>query len=267
MKRIEIDEIRKIQLSIMDRIDAFCKEKGLRYSLAGGSLIGAVRHKGYIPWDDDIDIVMPRPDYEVFIKDFRCLYPDLTVQTVQSDETYNRLFAKVYDNRTEIIEPLLRTGVYVDIFIVDGISSPEEMENRCKEYAYEQYLLGKVTKFFEFQQHKWFLRIKYYVKRLLYPSRAKLIERYERLWKQYPFETSKYAGVLNTVYGTKECMETDVFCHYSRDLLFEGRHYMHVTRYHDYLTNLYGDYMTPPPPEQRVSHHEPNVFWKDEAGS
>ena len=68
---ISIDRVRAIQLEILASIDSFCQENGLRYALAYGTLLGAVRHKGYIPWDDDIDIMMPRPDYDVFIKSYQ----------------------------------------------------------------------------------------------------------------------------------------------------------------------------------------------------
>ena len=67
MKQINIEEIRKLQISILLYVHEFCKKNNIRYSLSGGTLLGAVRHKGYIPWDDDIDIMMPRPDYEHFV--------------------------------------------------------------------------------------------------------------------------------------------------------------------------------------------------------
>ena len=70
MKQIDIEEIRKIQVSILSYVHDFCKKNYIRYSLSGGTLLGAVRHKGYIPWDDDIDIMMPRPDYERFVNEF-----------------------------------------------------------------------------------------------------------------------------------------------------------------------------------------------------
>ena len=70
MKQIFIEEMRKLQISILLYVHDFCKENNIRYSLSGGTLLGAVRHKGYIPWDDDIDIMMPRPDYERFVNEF-----------------------------------------------------------------------------------------------------------------------------------------------------------------------------------------------------
>ena len=85
MKEITIEESKKIQLMILDSIDLFCKSNNLRYSLAYGTLIGAVRHHGFIPWDDDIDIMMPRPDYDKFLKLFK--QENLKVQYYGNDKT------------------------------------------------------------------------------------------------------------------------------------------------------------------------------------
>ena len=73
-RHISLTDMRNIQLEILDRIDNVCRKNGLRYSLGGGTLLGAIRHKGYIPWDDDIDIMLPRPDYEKFLKIFDGLF-------------------------------------------------------------------------------------------------------------------------------------------------------------------------------------------------
>ena len=79
MKKLSQKEVRQIQLNIMHNIHVYCIEHNIRYSLAFGTLIGAVRHKGFIPWDDDIDIMMPRFDYNRFIQGFETIYHDLTV--------------------------------------------------------------------------------------------------------------------------------------------------------------------------------------------
>ena len=80
MKKIGIEELKELQLNILVDVDKFCRERNYKYSLAYGTLIGAIRHKGYIPWDDDIDIMMPRADYELFIKEFNSAFDNLKVK-------------------------------------------------------------------------------------------------------------------------------------------------------------------------------------------
>ena len=88
MKAILPEELNVIQLDILDDIHQFCVNNNIRYSLAFGSLIGAIRHHGYIPWDDDIDIMMPRPDYDVFINSFNGAYKHLVVAAPELDWNY-----------------------------------------------------------------------------------------------------------------------------------------------------------------------------------
>ena len=98
MKQItDIAELRQLQMGILDEIDRFCKEQGLVYFLSSGTLIGAVRHKGYIPWDDDIDIYMPRKDYEVFLTTFHDRTGRFRAINPQQEPHYYYTFAKVVD--------------------------------------------------------------------------------------------------------------------------------------------------------------------------
>ena len=129
MRRItDIKELRDIQMGILDDVHKFCEEQGLRYSLSSGTLIGAVRHKGYIPWDDDIDIYMQRVDYERFLKTYQDQqghYKLLAPSQKERDEAYYYTFAKVVDLRTKMIEQETEgyeIGVYVDVFPVDYVT-------------------------------------------------------------------------------------------------------------------------------------------------
>lgn len=134
MKRItDIAELRKVQTGILDDIHRFCTANGIMYFLSCGTLIGAVRHKGYIPWDDDLDLYMPRKDYDRFVK----LYTDAggryRVLDPKKEKNYFYTFAKVVDTRTLLVETETegyQIGVYVDIFPVDYVSDNEAERQR-----------------------------------------------------------------------------------------------------------------------------------------
>ena len=136
MKEISPAEFRVHMMDILQDMQRFCDEKGLRYYLSYGSLLGAVRHKGFIPWDDDIDIWMPRPDYERFAKEYD--HPYYKVLSAWTDKNYPLDFPKVHDIRTKVVEEGGdgEWGVFVDIFILDGIHSPEEGVKMMKKVAF-----------------------------------------------------------------------------------------------------------------------------------
>lgn len=261
-KELTLQEIRDIQLDILTSIHKICEKHGIRYSLGGGTLLGAVRHQGYIPWDDDIDIMMPRPDYESFLK----IYSEegeYATQDCHHDDTYFFPFAKVYDQRTYLQELVMRSGVYVDVFPIDGLPDKEKTEEYHQKLTHivfkELYFSTKTYKIRE--GNKFLLYIKYLLKKCFYFSREKALQHLEELAHSYKFDESKYAGCICGRYGVKEHMPTEVFLSYI-ELPFEGRHYCAIKDYDSYLKAHYGDYMTLPPVEKRVSNHTNKVFWK-----
>ena len=129
MKEIGIEELKSLQVDILKKIHSFCEEKNLRYFIAYGSLIGAIRHKGYIPWDDDIDIVMPRKDYDLFINSFNGNVDNLHVLCPENTPSYYTPYANVCDKRTILDEFHLThfgidVGVKIDVFPLDNV--PED---------------------------------------------------------------------------------------------------------------------------------------------
>ena len=125
MRELELEEIRNIQLDILKRVAGFCEEHCLRYFLYHGTLIGAIRHKGYIPWDDDIDIARPRPDYEKFINTFNGYDENLTVYDCTQNKKYNYLVAKVSYKKSLLLEytniSFNDMGINIDIYPLDGL--------------------------------------------------------------------------------------------------------------------------------------------------
>lgn len=126
MRLISFEEHKKIQLSILRDIDVFCQKNQIKYFLAFGTLLGAIRHKGFIPWDDDIDIAMPRPDYNKFILSFNGMVDNLKVLAPEIDLDYYAPYANVYDTRTVLEEKgtshlKFEIGVKIDVFPIDGV--------------------------------------------------------------------------------------------------------------------------------------------------
>ena len=135
MKEIYLEELRVIQLELLQQIADFCEKNNIKYFLAYGTLIGAIRHKGYIPWDDDIDIVMPRDDYDRFLELYNEAYPFSKVVDMYNTKHYGFAFAKVHDVRTIIYETQYAQdsfGVFVDVFPIDGIKGESQIMNVIK---------------------------------------------------------------------------------------------------------------------------------------
>ena len=266
MNRLSKNEIKEIQLKILKSVHLFCTSRNIRYSLAYGTLLGAIRHKGYIPWDDDVDIMMPRPDYECFLKEYPGYNDYYTVQTYINDESYFLAFAKVYDNRTEQIIFPTKTGVFIDVFPVDGLPDSEEDAKR-----YSQIKLKLIFKdiLYTCQNNdyrpgnKIFNSIKFFIKRLIVPNRQVTINRLKELYTSHPFEKSEYADIV-VDYGPLRCrLKRNVFENY-KTVPFESIEANIIENFDTFLKCRYGDYMQLPPEEERVAGHAAPVYWKED---
>ena len=141
MRKItDIHELRQIQMGILDEVHQYCEAHGLRYFLSSGTLIGAVRHKGYIPWDDDIDIYMPRKDYEQFLREFKGS-EQFKLLNPAKEPHYYYTFAKVVDLRTRMVEDEtegFEIGVFMDIFPVDYVT--DNLQERERVFKLKKLL-------------------------------------------------------------------------------------------------------------------------------
>ena len=268
MRYIEIDELRKLQLDIMQTIHDFCTKNNIRYSISGGTLLGAVRHKGYIPWDDDIDCMMPRPDYEKFVATFNENNDSpLKVFSSYNDRNFFQPFAKVVNTKTRLIEHEDRSqpnlGVYVDIFPIDGLPNDEDEREQywnmiAKKKNFSTVIYSKINE----KEHG----LKKIARKILFclfrPFSANwYAKKLHRLGIKNSFEASKF--VANSIFGyhTKEQMPKSIFDDFVL-LDFEDRKFSAVKDYNTYLSNLFGDYMQLPPKEKQVSKHDFEVYWR-----
>ena len=262
MRRITSDELRAIQLDLLQQTADFCEKNGLRYFLCGGTLIGAVRHKGYIPWDDDIDIAMPRPDYDRFVRTFNKAGNYCQVVNLDTSPDYPYAFAKVYDNRTilhELHYPGDSFGVYIDILPADGVKDAAQIR---KIMILHKVLNTKRANYY----HRTFSKkvINTIGKILLLPFSARQIARWmDNEARRYPFGSLPSAGLIANPLGVGEQVDKSVF---DSDVYqeFEGRKYRVPVGYDAWLRSIYGDYMQLPPEEHRVTHHTFDAWWKDE---
>lgn len=252
----------QLQLRMLDCIHEYCTKHNIRYSLGGGTLLGAIRHKGFIPWDDDVDIMMPRPDYERFLQGFQGKYQHCELQHWRNTKDYPWYFAQVYDDRTVLHADVFSGGAYIDVFPIDGVPPVKEQKKYWRKYLRNYMLTGiQLTPFRKMSlKLKTFAIITFPIRSLV-PER-RLRENLESFLLRYDFETSECTGCAVGGYAMAEYMGRDTFKKYI-DVEFEGRSYKGIADYDEYLTLHYGDYMQLPPIEKRKTLHHFKCWWKE----
>lgn len=259
------DRLKAVLYEILQDVHHFCERNGIRYCLYGGTLLGAVRHKGFIPWDDDIDIAMPRPDYERFCKTY--VSNRYAVHTYKTDPDYLMPFAKVCDNRTVLVEnryPHISLGVNIDVFPLDGVESIQdarEKEIRRRNLYYFLDLRNISWKQMRREFRHWILRsIQHFALRLV-PNRF-FVGRFERDMAKTGFGEHPFRGCVVWGYGVSETCPADVYSDFGGTMEFESGRFHVQKGWHEYLSSVFGDYMQLPPEEKRKTVHSSSAWWK-----
>ena len=244
-------------------------EHGLRYSLACGTLIGAIRHKGYIPWDDDIDIYMPREDYSRLIEIFPDTYREhYKLASYETCPKWNRAYANIYDDRTvwdeEKANGEMTIGVNVDVFPVDHV--PDD-ENDNKVFIRNRNFLNwlwvvKHTSIRGHNRSKLKCLSVILLKLLILPLPAHQIVRYiDHYFQKYnSHESERLFGLLGGVVEKAPFQKKDFDG--LLEVPFEGYYFNVMIGYDDCLKNSYGNYMELPPLEKRKAHHYYHAYMK-----
>ena len=254
-------ELQQKIFDILSWTDAVCREHKVRYYLMGGSMLGAVRHHGFIPWDDDVDIAIPREDYEKLYRILRQKNdPTYCVETYENGAAdYIYPYMKIYDKTTTVIENssnTLKRGVFLDIFPIDGLGTyQEEHQKNFKRIRLAVNFLSTKTCRWS-KGRKLYKNLAIVVAKLipLFGGYQKLLKHIDTLCKKYAYDTSDQVGVLSGTYGEKEIMPRNYYGT-PTEYEFEGKMFFGVERYDEYLSKLYGNYMTPPPESKRVAPH------------
>ena len=257
-----MSEIRSRMLDILQEVHNCCQQNGLRYYLAFGTLLGAVRHQGFIPWDDDIDIFMPRPDYEKFKTCFT--HPHYAILSAETDRNYPLAFPKIHDSRTIVKEHLGDGdwGIFIDIFIHDGVPSLKKGLQMIKTVKMYRSLAAnqRFTRKFKLRPslgpRKW---IAAFAGKLVHPfiSLNTILLSLDKYTQRY-----RYDDCHCVVYSWYQpaFIEKDDLEPYCL-LPFENHLFRCPAKYKRVLESYFGpDYMTPPPPERRVSNHQLRAF-------
>ena len=261
-----IDILHQVDMEIVRAVVELCDRHGLTYYMLGGTMLGAIRHKGFIPWDDDIDLGMPRRDYEAFLEIAPKELPEtLKVVNYRNTPSYMYYITRVLDTDTRVVEERIGndnkyTHASIDIFPIDGtpnalllrklyffrVLSHRALMSLCyKDSIDRKRRRGGVEKAF-----LWVME-RLPVEKLTTPYKQKC--RIDRLLRSQDVEKSEYIGNIMGAYRTREIVPK---AFYGKGAMypFEGMELRGLEKYDEYLTHTYGDYMRLPPEDQRKTH-------------
>lgn len=256
-----MDKLQKKLVEMLEWFHNFCVANNLKYYALEGTCLGMVRHKGIIPWDDDIDVGMPREDYDKLIMLMECDIDNYSLGVPQKEKEYIYPYAKLYDKRTTLIENTkekLKRGIFIDIFPLDGAGNTldegvkrfNSINKKIKLICAKNCGYSKQRAFYKNAA----IFIAGMIPNFLFDVNKIMHNAIEEA-SQNKFDDGIYVANFFGDWGIREVFKREWFGE-PKLYDFENIKIYGPTDTHSYLNNLYGDYMTPPPVEKRVSHHD-----------
>ena len=256
------------ELKVMKIIKEICEKENIRYFMIGGTLLGAIRHSGFIPWDDDVDLAMPRKDYERFLEVSNKYLPsNIFVQNFRTDDKYRYYITRVL-NKNILVEEKRFIGVdtpqayaSVDIFPIDGSPNIKFFRNiHYFRVMIRRFLMSlcyrdtidKERKRSKMENLLLNILIKIPFERIISPNKIK--ESLDKLLKKYSMDNSLYSGTIMGAYRIREMVPTVMFGN-PKLYKFEDDTFYGPELVDDYLKHMYGNYMKLPPKEQQKTHY------------
>lgn len=259
-----MNDLQKREFEILEKTLEIINKLGLTYYLVCGSALGAVKYNGFIPWDDDIDIALPRQDYEVFINSAQSFLPEhLFLQNYKTEKNFNLIFTKIRDTRTTYIENknpnlAITQGVFIDVFPLDGYPT----DSREKRKFESQLRLFRMMQYSTFD-FKWNWKMQLVIG----------VERFLKIDKNI----GKYINALEKKLKKQNLNNSELWCNYGNSanpneyaprkqygegvmMKFEGLDVRVPALYDEYLTQKYGDWRAELPIEEQVGHHYYEIF-------
>ncbi|MEG1896189.1 MAG: LicD family protein [Oscillospiraceae bacterium] len=257
--QLQLKEIQRIELDILKKVHTIAVNNGLTYYAMGGTLLGAVRHGGFIPWDDDVDILVPRPEYDRFLEVLSRELPEyMTLRDGTTDFDLPARFCKVFNTNTIVKSCITKdkyavTHVHIDVFPIDGYPDDEKAE---KTFNKKQRLFSQMNNAF-YSSPAIYSGIKKIVAKAFYCLfKPKFFaEKLNQLCMAYEYGKAEKSCVGMYTWGDITVEKIAVYGQ-AKLLKFEDTEIFAPEYTEEYLTNCFGDYMTPPPENERDSTHQ-----------